>query len=631
MSKKVNLNKIVKDYENNYKNVEHKIVLCAGLMCIASGALKVFEELKKEIKKQGLPVSLEINSKCAGVYVSKSGCQGFCQQGPLMNINDKIFYTQVKVEDVKEIVELTIKQNKKIERLLYLDPKTKKSTAKMEEIPFYKHQERILLKDCGNTNPDDINEYIANGGYASAQKATMKMNAEEICTEISASGLRGRGGGGFLTGKKWNFARIQETEKKYIICNGDEGDPGAFMDRSIMEGNPHSVIEGMIIASQAIGADEGYVYVRMEYPLAVDRMNKAVKQAEKLGILGKNIFGSNKNFKLHVMEGAGAFVCGEETALIASVEGQRGMPRPKPPFPAESGLFGKPTIINNVETIATVPKVLAMGGKKFGKVGTETSPGTKTFALTGHIVNTGLIEVPFGTTLREVIYDIAGGVTNEKGEIEEGAFKAAQIGGPSGGCLTKKHLDLKLDYDNLKKADAMVGSGGLVVLNNTTCMVNIAKFFMQFTQHESCGKCVPCREGTKQMLTLLTDITEGKATMKTLEVLESLATVVKTASLCGLGKSAPNPVLSTIKHFRSEYIAHIEKKTCPTGECLALAKYNIDQANCKKCSLCKKVCPTDAISGEPGKTHKIDSTKCIKCGACKTACKFDAIFVGGSK
>ena len=421
---------------------------------------------------------------------------------------------------------------------------------------------------------------------------------------------------------------MEPGPKKYVICNADEGDPGAFMDRSVMEGNPNAVLEGMMIAARAIGADEGYIYVRMEYPLAIERVRTAIKQAEALGLLGENIFGSGKNFKINVMEGAGAFVCGEETALIASVEGKRGMPKIKPPFPSQCGLFGKPTVINNVETLATVAKVLEMGAEAFRKIGTLGSPGTKTFAVTGHIANTGLVEVPMGTTLRQVIDDVAGGTTNDDGTVNKAAFKAAQIGGPSGGCLTREHLDLPLDFDSLKSVGAMVGSGGLVVMNDKTCMVNVARFFLEFTQRESCGKCVPCREGTEQMLTMLNDIVEGRATLKTLENLEDLAKAVQKASLCALGKTAPNPVLSTLKHFKEEYLAHVVDKRCPAGVCKALARFEIRENKCKGCGMCKRACPVQAISGEVGKPHHIDPKKCIKCGGCKSTCKFGAVVTG---
>ena len=451
------------------------------------------------------------------------------------------------------------------------------------------------------------------------------MSPEQICKEILDSGLRGRGGAGFPTGRKWDLTRVQPGPKKYVICNGDEGDPGAFMDRSVLEGNPHSVIEGMIIAAKAIGADEGFVYVRTEYHLAVERMKNAIKKATEIGVLGENLFGSGFNFTLHVMEGAGAFVCGEETALIASVEGKRGMPKPKPPFPAQHGLYGKPTVINNVETLSTVPLIIRDGAAYYKTIGVETSTGTKTFAITGHVKNTGLIEVPFGTTLREILFDIAGGVTDDKGNISEDAFKAVQIGGPSGACLTKEHLDLPLDFDSLRKAGAMVGSGGLVVMNQTTCMVNVAKFFMQFTQNESCGKCVLCREGTKQMLMMLEDITEGRATEETIPLLEQLANAVRLGSLCALGKTAPNPVLSTLKYFRDEYDAHVKEKRCPSGTCTNLTKITIDQSKCIGCTACARKCPVGAIKGSLKQKHSIDQNVCVKCGVCVNTCKFGAV------
>ena len=621
------IEQIAKDYNEAYKKITGRVVICGGTGCIAGGSLKVYEAFQKEMEKHHIGFCLQITKDCHENYLSMSGCRGFCAQGPLVSVGD-IFYTKVKPEDVPEIVEKTLLKGEVIDRLLYHNPANDQKAKTVAEIPFYAKQERILLHDCGRINPEDINEYIAHGGYAQAKRAYTQMTDEEVCREMISSGLRGRGGGGFPTGKKWDLTRVEPGPKKYVICNADEGDPGAFMDRSVMEGNPNAVLEGMMIAARAIGADEGYVYVRMEYPLAIARIRKAIEQAEKLGLLGKNIFGSGKDFKINVMEGAGAFVCGEETALIASVEGKRGMPKIKPPFPSQSGLFGKPTVINNVETLATVPKVLEMGAEKFRKIGTLGSPGTKTFAVTGHIANTGLVEVPMGTTLRQVIDDVAGGTTNDDGTVNKDAFKAAQIGGPSGGCLTREHLDLPLDFDSLKSAGAMVGSGGLVVMNDKTCMVNVARFFLEFTQRESCGKCVPCREGTEQMLTMLNDIVEGRATLKTLENLEDLAKAVQKSSLCALGKTAPNPVLSTLKHFRDEYLAHVVEKRCPAGVCKALARFEIVADKCKGCGMCKRACPVQAISGEVGKTHHIDPKKCIKCGGCKATCKFGAVIVG---
>lgn len=622
------LNKIAEQYHSSAENITHRIVICAGTGCVANGALKVHQALVDAIPLSGLNVVTELVSEGAGeIHVSKSGCHGFCQMGPLVLIQpENILYTKVKPQDVPEIIETTLKKGELIDRLLYVDPKTGDHCKGSDEIPFYNKQTRFALKECGHIDPEDIREYIAKDGYEGARRAFTEMQPKDICEEILHSGLRGRGGGGFPTGRKWEMARIQPEGKKYIICNGDEGDPGAFMDRSVMEGNPHAVIEGMMIAARAIGADEGYAYVRTEYPLAVKRFRKAVQNAEKMGILGDNIFGSGYSFRLHVMEGAGAFVCGEETALMASIEGKRGMPTPKPPFPAQSGLWGKPTIINNVETLATIPLILGIGAREYRNMGSENSPGTKTFAITGHVTNTGLIEVPMGTTLKEIVYDIGGGVLDDNGKITNEGFKCVQIGGPSGGCLTEAHLDLPLDFDSLKGVGAMVGSGGLVVMNRQTCIVSeVARFFMQFTQNESCGKCVLCREGTKQMLALLDDISEGRADENTLTLLENLAKAVQKGSLCALGKSAPNPVLSTLKHFRAEYEAHIFQKRCPTGRCKALAVPEIDPAKCKGCTICKRQCPVEAITGELKQPHQIDPDKCIKCGACAKACKFNAI------
>ena len=605
-----------------------RVILCAGTGCMANGAMKVFERFRKEIDRVGLNVVLELRPEAGDrdVRLSKSGCQGFCQMGPLVTvIPDGILYTKVRAEDVTEIVEHTLVTGDVVDRLLYKDPATRRHCRGLEDNPFYARQDRRVLRDCGFLDPEDIHEFILHGGYSAAKKAYLEMSPEEICKQISESGLRGRGGGGFPTGRKWEAARMQKPGKKYVICNGDEGDPGAFMNRSVMEGNPHSVIEGLMIAARAIGADQTLVYVRAEYPLAVERMKRAVIDAEREGILGSNVFGTGLSLKCDVMEGAGAFVCGEETAMIASIEGRRGMPTPKPPFPAQSGLWGKPTIINNVETLAHVSRIINEGPQAFRSIGTPESPGTKTFALTGHVANTGLVEVPFGTKLRDIVLEISGGVTDDAGKPMKNGFKAVQIGGPSGGCLTEDHLDLPLSYDSLRAVGAMVGSGGLVVLNQRTCMVSIARFFMEFTQRESCGKCVLCREGTKQLLALLDDVIEGRADAGTLDLLEKLGRAVQVGSLCGLGKTAPNPVLSTLRYFRKEYEEHIFEKRCRTGRCKALLKPEINEERCKGCGLCIKSCPTGAITGDKKKPHHIDPDLCIKCGACATACKLQAV------
>jgi NADH-quinone oxidoreductase subunit F len=615
---------------DNLSKYKARIMICAGTGCVANGSLEVYEKFVNKIEERGLSVSVAVGLEKETDYVmAKSGCQGFCQMGPLVTIYPQgILYIKVHPEDVDEIIEKTILNGETVDRLLYVSPETNKPIDKADEIPFYSRQHRLGIKHCGHIDALDIEEYIANDGYAMAQKAFTQMTGEEICKLVLESGLRGRGGGGFPTGRKWELTRIQEDPVKYIICNGDEGDPGAFMDRCLLEACPHSVIEGMLIAARAVGATEGYIYVRTEYPLAVERLKVAVEDARKSNFLGKDVFGSGIDFDIHIMEGAGAFVCGEETALIASIEGKRGMPSPKPPFPAQSGLFGKPTVINNVETFANVPVVMQMGAEAYASIGTATSNGTKTFALTGHVMNTGLIEVPFGTTLRQIIGDIGGGVLNDDGTTCGLDYKAVQIGGPSGGCLTKEHLDLPLDYETLKSVGAMVGSGGLVVINQQTCMVEVARFFMQFTQSESCGKCVVCREGTKQMLNLLTDIVEGRGTGETLELLEKLAETVKVGSLCGLGKTAPNPVLSTLKYFRDEYNAHVFEGRCPANRCEAFKKYTIVEDKCKSCGICARKCPVEAIEGAKGVPYTIDKDKCIKCGACVESCKFDAIMIG---
>jgi NADH-quinone oxidoreductase subunit F len=595
--------------------------VCAGTGCAAGGALKVLEAFRA----LNADVSLS-DDACPHRPVTKSGCQGFCQMGPLVSIlPEEIFYTKVTPADVAEIAERTLANGETVDRLLYRDPTTKITCRGTDEIPFYNRQTRFVLKDCGYLDPENLDEYLSIGGYDAAKMAYTKMQPADICAEILKSGLRGRGGGGFPTGRKWEAARSQNSAKKYVICNGDEGDPGAFMDRSVMEGDPHSVVEGLMIAARAIGADKAYVYVRAEYPLAVKRMRMAVRDAEASGILGDNVFGSGQRIRCEVMEGAGAFVCGEETAMIASIDGLRGMPAPKPPFPAQSGLRGKPTIINNVETLAQVPRILLKGADAYRSIGTATSPGTKTFALTGHVVNTGLIEVPFGTPLREIVFNIGGGVVDDKGKISKKGFKAVQIGGPSGGCLTPAHLDLPLDFDSLKTVGAMVGSGGLVVMNHRTCMVSVARFFMQFTQRESCGKCVLCREGTMQLLALLDDVIEGRGTAETLQLLEKLGRAVQLGSLCGLGKTAPNPVLSTLRYFREEYEDHVFNKRCATGQCKALLRPEINQEKCKGCGVCIPSCAVGAITGEKKKPHHINPDLCIKCGACAQACKLNAV------
>ena len=591
-----------------------RVLVCTGTGCIANGSLKVIEKFKE------LGVNVSALTDYDKMTIVPTGCHGFCEQGVLVIIPEKhTAYVKVKEEDIEEIYNSHIVGGKPVERLLYVDPLTNEHVHKSEEINFYAKQVRTALENCGHINAECLDEAISVHAYEALFNILKENNPDKVIEEIEKSGLRGRGGGGFSTGMKWKFTAANKGGKSYVVCNGDEGDPGAFMDRSVMEGDPHKLLEGMAIAGFAVGADEAYIYVRAEYPLAIKRLKIAIEQAEKAGYLGKNIMGSDFNFDIHIKEGAGAFVCGEETALIASIEGERGMPRPKPPFPANKGLFGRPTLINNVETLANVPVIMRKGADWFAQMGTEKSKGTKTFALTGEVNNTGLIEVPMGTTLRQIIFDIGGGIRGGK------KFKAAQIGGPSGGCLTEEHLDLPMDYDSLRSVGAMVGSGGLVVMAEDTCIVEVARFFMNFTQHESCGKCVPCREGTKNMLKILERIVKGNGTMEDLDTLEELAHAVNDGSLCGLGKTAPNPVLSTLKYFRDEYISHIKDKKCPAGVCTALKTYTINPDLCRGCSKCARNCPAEAIHGELKSPYKIDQSKCIKCGACVSGCPFKAI------
>lgn len=602
---------------------DRRLFVCVGPGCILSGGNEVYDAIKDGLSRRGIFAEFDGSKAFPGeMNAVKTGCHGFCDIGPLVRIEPgSITYCHVKPEDAEEIIERTLLRGETVERLLYRDPSTGRPIAHECEIPFYKRQIKIALSGCGRLNAEDLFEYIAGGGYSALAKCLTSMSPKDVIDVISESGLRGRGGGGFPTGRKWSFAAAQNSDIKYMVCNGDEGDPGAFMDRAVMEGDPHRVIEGMAIAGYSFGANYGYIYVRAEYPIAIKRLRRAIEEAEQAGILGDAILGTGFSFHLKIKEGAGAFVCGEETALLASIEGKRGMPRPRPPFPAVSGLFGKPTIINNVETLANVAEIIKRGAAWFKSLGIPTSPGTKTFALTGQINNTGLIEVPMGTTLREIVFDIGGGIKNGK------RFKAVQIGGPSGGCLTEEHLDMPLDYDSLQKVGAMVGSGGMVVVDENTCMVEMARFFMNFTQNESCGKCVPCREGTRRMLELLTKVTSDKAKLEDLQTLEDLALVVKDSSLCNLGKTAPNPILTTFKYFKDEYISHITDRTCPAGVCKSFTHYLILAEMCKGCGKCKRFCPVGAISGDIRGPHRIDFDKCIKCGACVESCTFNAIVI----
>ena len=589
------------------------VLICGGTGCTSSGSLKIYEKLQEEIDKNGLSKE---------VQVVKTGCFGLCANGPIMIVYPEgTFYSMVNVEDIPEIVSEHLLKGRIVTRLVYQETVVENGIKSLNETDFYKKQHRVALRNCGVINPENIDEYIGRDGYQALGKVLTEMTPEEVIQCILDSGLRGRGGGGFPTGRKWQLARniVPNADQKYVCCNADEGDPGAFMDRSVLEGDPHVVLEAMAIAGYAIGANQGYIYVRAEYPIAVQRLEIAIKQAREYGLLGKNIFGTDFSFDIGLRLGAGAFVCGEETALMTSIEGNRGEPRPRPPFPAEKGLFQKPTILNNVETYANIPQIILKGAEWFASMGTEKSKGTKVFALGGKINNTGLVEIPMGTTLRTVIEEIGGGIPNGK------KFKAAQTGGPSGGCIPAEHMDIAIDYDNLIAIGSMMGSGGLIVMDEDNCMVDIAKFFLEFTVDESCGKCTPCRIGTKRMYEILDKITKGKATLEDLDRLEELCYHVKANSLCGLGQTAPNPVLSTLRYFRDEYIAHIVEKRCPAGVCKDLLSYEIQADKCKGCTACARVCPAGAISGSVKNPHTIDKSKCLKCGACIEKCRFGAI------
>ncbi len=587
------------------------VLVCGGTGCTSNKSGDIIDRFESQLKEVGLDKE---------VKVVKTGCFGLCEAGPICIIYPEgVFYSRLQVSDVDEIVKEHLLKGRIVDRLVYKDTDSMDTEVSLDQISFYKKQVRVALRNCGVINPEEIDEYIAQDGYKALGICLTEKTPQEVIDIVTESGLRGRGGGGFPTGRKWQFGLNAVGDKKYIVCNADEGDPGAFMDRSVLEGDPHSIIEAMAIAGYAIGADEGYIYVRAEYPIAVQRLEIAIKQAKEYGLLGKNIFSSGFDFDLHIRLGAGAFVCGEETALLESIEGKRGEPRPKPPFPANKGLFGKPTVINNVETFANIPQIILKGAEWFASMGTEKSKGTKVFALGGKINNTGLVEIPMGTTLREIIYDIGGGIPNGK------KFKAAQTGGPSGGCIPAEKLDVKIDYDSLIEIGSMMGSGGMIVMDEDNCMVDVARFFLDFTVDESCGKCPPCRIGTKRMLEILERITQGKGQEGDIEKLLELGENIKAGALCGLGKTAPNPVLSTIKYFRDEYEAHIKEKRCPAGYCKALVTYSIDPDKCKGCSLCAKACPVEAITGEVRKPFVIDSMKCVKCGTCEEKCRFGAI------
>ncbi len=588
------------------------VLVCGGTGCTSSGSQQIMAKLVEELGKQELSEE---------VSVVQTGCHGLCALGPIMIVYpDASFYAMVKEEDIPEIVNEHLLKGRPVKRLLYEETVTPSGIKALGDTDFYKKQHRIALRNCGVINPEVIEEYIGTGGYQALGKVLTEMTPDEVIQELLDSGLRGRGGAGFPTGLKWKLAKQNDADQKYVCCNADEGDPGAFMDRSVLEGDPHALLESMTIAGYAIGASQGYIYVRAEYPIAVDRLKIAINQSREMGLLGDDIFGSGFSFDIDLRLGAGAFVCGEETALMVSIEGNRGEPRPRPPFPAQKGLFGKPTILNNVETYANIPQIILNGSKWFASMGTERSKGTKVFALGGKIKNTGLVEVPMGTTLREIIEEVGGGIPNGK------KFKAAQTGGPSGGCIPMEHYDIPIDYDNLIGIGSMMGSGGLIVLDETDCMVDIAKFFLEFTVEESCGKCTPCRIGTKRMLEILEKITMGQATLEDVDRLEELCDYIKANSACGLGQTAPNPVLSTLKFFRDEYNAHIIDKTCPAGVCKALLSYHIDSEKCRGCTLCARHCPVQAISGSVKNPHIIDLDKCIKCGVCMEKCKFDAVY-----
>ena len=590
------------------------VLVCGGTGCTSSNSQKIIEAMEAEIAAKGLQDE---------VQVIRTGCFGLCALGPIMIVYPEgCFYSEVKVEDVPEIVEEHLLKGRMVKRLLYSETVTPQEIKGLNDTNFYKKQERVALKNCGVINPENIDEYIAYDGYLALGKCLTEYTPEQVVQIIKDSGLRGRGGGGFPTGLKWSFTAANQADQKYVVCNADEGDPGAFMDRSVLEGDPHCIIEAMAICGYATGATEGYIYVRAEYPIAVARLQMAINQAKEMGFLGKDIFGSGFDFDLHVKLGAGAFVCGEETALMTSIEGNRGEPRPRPPYPAVKGLFGKPTTENNVETFANIPAIIRNGAEWFASMGTEKSKGTKVFALGGKITNTGLVEIPMGTTLREIIEEIGGGIPGGK------KFKAAQTGGPSGGCIPAHLMDTPIDYDNLTAIGCMMGSGGLIVMDEDNCMVDIAKFFLDFTVDESCGKCTPCRVGTKRLREMLDKITDGKATMEDLDELEALCHYIKDNSLCGLGQTAPNPVLATLKFFREEYIAHVVDKKCPAGVCKGLLNYSIVADKCKGCTLCARKCPVGAISGTVKNPHTIDTAKCIKCGACMDSCKFGAIIKG---